>query len=105
MRFAPLQGPTASAIIRRHPELQGIDSLVLVQGGVYDEAVFTRSEAILRVGSYLGSLWALSRLLRVVPLPIRDWAYSFFARHRSSVFGRYDACPVPGQEVRHRFLP
>jgi len=105
MRFAPLEGATAQAVLARHPALQDVDSLVLVEGSGADEEVFIRSEAALRIGRYLGGVWALSSILRWVPRPLRDGAYAFFARHRHRMFRRYDACPAPPPEVRARFLP
>jgi predicted DCC family thiol-disulfide oxidoreductase YuxK len=105
MCFAPLQGETARAILIRHPELRGIDSLVLVVGTGADQAVVVRSEAVLRIGSYLGGVWALAAVLRLVPRPLRDGAYALFARHRHRAFGRYDTCLVPAPGVRERFLP
>ena len=105
MRFALLPGTTATAILGRHPELRGVDSLLLVEGSGADENAFIRSEAALRIGRYLGGAWGLLTVLRVVPGPIRDWGYALFARHRHRVLGRYEECPVPAPEVRSRFLP
>jgi len=106
MRFAPLQGPTAQAILERHPHLRGIDSLVLVEAVSGVEAVSVRSEAARRVAAYLGGGWGvIASALHRVPLPLRDAAYDLFARHRHRLFGRRDACEVPGPEVRARFLP
>ena len=103
--FAPLGGPTATGVLDRHPKLKSIDSLVLVEGEGDQETVAVRSEAIIRLGGYLGGVWAFARTLKVVPAPVRDWFYALFARHRYRVFGRYDVCPLPAPEVRNRFLP
>jgi predicted DCC family thiol-disulfide oxidoreductase YuxK len=105
MRFAPLQGPTATAVFNRHPELEDVDSLVLVEGTGGDETTSTHSDAVLRIGGYLGGIWASSTLLRFVPKPLRDGFYRLIARHRYRVFGRHDVCPTPPPEVRARFLP
>ncbi len=42
--------------------------------------------------------WA--RHLRHVPKGLRDWAYDRVARNRYRLFGRTDACLVPGPELR-----
>lgn len=105
MRFAPLSGSTADAVLRRHPELQGVDSLVLVTRDGGQETAFIRSEALLRIARYLGRGWSLLSVLQVVPRPVRDWAYTLFARHRHRMFGRYEACALPPRTSEWRFLP
>jgi predicted DCC family thiol-disulfide oxidoreductase YuxK len=105
MRFAPLQGSSAKTILARHPELEGVDSLILVEGTGDAETTSIRSEAVLRILAYLGGIWTVSVVLRLVPRPVRDWAYALFARYRYKVFGFYDVCPMPTLEVRERFLP
>ena len=47
---------------------------------------------------------AVARLLQIVPRGLRDWAYRVGARNRYRIFGQYDACPVPSEETRSRFL-
>lgn len=106
MRFAPLQGELAREVVARHPELSQIDSLVLlerdaVSGG---DRISVRSEATLRVATYLGGLWWAAVLLRVVPRSLRDWTYDVFARYRYRLFGRIAACAVPAPEQQGRFL-
>jgi predicted DCC family thiol-disulfide oxidoreductase YuxK len=103
--FAPLQGPTARSVLARHPELRGVDSLVLVERAGDGETVAVRSEAALRLAAYLGGAWAWWAVLRVVPRALRDGAYALVARNRYRVFRRYASCPAPPPEVRQRFLP
>lgn len=100
MRFATLQGELGQQVLAREPSLQGVDSLVLLEG----ERVHVKSEAALRIARYLGGAWTLARVLRIVPRALRDWGYDLFARHRYRLFGRHDSCPIPSPEVRARFL-
>jgi predicted DCC family thiol-disulfide oxidoreductase YuxK len=107
MKFATLQGQFAAQIIQQQPELQAIDSLILVdtsENGAHPQ-VKVRSAAALGVAEYLGGPWKGALLLKLVPRPLRDWAYDLFARNRHRWFGRYDACPLPTPEQRQRFLP
>jgi predicted DCC family thiol-disulfide oxidoreductase YuxK len=106
MRFASLDGGFAAAVLQRHPELAGVDSVVYVEDpGGAGEHVSVRSEAALRVAAYLGGPWrALGAVARVVPAPARDWAYDRFAAVRYRVFGRVDSCAIPPPEVRARFV-
>jgi predicted DCC family thiol-disulfide oxidoreductase YuxK len=108
MRFAPLQGETARAILVHHPALAGSDSLVLVELGQGSQAldqVSGRSDAVLRVAEYLGGPWRAARVLHLVPRFLRDGVYDLFAAWRHRLFGRCGTCPVPEPAVRERFLP
>ena len=110
LRFAPLHGPFAQAVLARHPDLRGGDSLVVVEGvgGVgrrgTEERVLVRSQALLRIAPHLGWHGKVLGVFALLPRAWRDRAYDAFARRRYRWFGRLDACPVPPPEVRARFL-
>ena len=106
LRFATLQGDFAREVTSRHPELAGVDSLVLVEpdAATGQEKVYVRSEGALHVARYLGGAWHLARVVAIVPRFLRDWGYDAFARIRYRVFGRYDSCPIPTPEQRARFI-
>src|SRR5690349_1647549 len=81
MRFAALQSAYGEAVLARRPELQDVDSVVLVERGRGDaERVFIRSDAALRIAAYLGGGWKLLLVFRVVPRAVRDFFYDLFAR-------------------------
>jgi predicted DCC family thiol-disulfide oxidoreductase YuxK len=105
-RFAPLGGSFASRVVAGHRHLEGVDSLILVEPAVdgSGEEVFVRSGALLRGAAHLGGAWRALAVLRVIPRPLRDWAYDLFARHRYRVWGRHETCPLPPAHVRERFL-
>jgi predicted DCC family thiol-disulfide oxidoreductase YuxK len=106
IHFAPLQGEFATSIIARHSSLREVDSLILVeptsQNG--EEQVLVRSEAVLRIAWYMGGLWRVFVIFRVIPRPLGDWLYDVFARSRYRYFGRLDSCSIPPSEVSYRFL-
>jgi predicted DCC family thiol-disulfide oxidoreductase YuxK len=77
----------------------GPDTNAVVHGGV---ACF-RSDAALTVLSHLPG-WQWVRVLRVVPKPLRDAAYSLVARNRYRIFGKYEACFVPDAELKTRVM-
>jgi predicted DCC family thiol-disulfide oxidoreductase YuxK len=106
LRFATLQGEYAREVFARHPEIAGVDSLVLVERDLSSgsERVFVRSAGALRVAEYLGGPWHLARGLAIIPRFIRDAGYDAFARVRYRVFGQYDSCPIPSPEQRARFI-
>lgn len=105
LRFAALESDFARAVIDRHPDLQGIDSIVFVDNpGRPDERVSVRSAAALRVVNYLGGPFRVLLAVRLIPAGLRDRLYDRFAAVRYRLGGRHDSCPLPAPEVRARFL-
>jgi predicted DCC family thiol-disulfide oxidoreductase YuxK len=104
MKFAALQSEYGKSVVARHPELQNVDSLVLVERLNGEEKISTHSTGALRVARYLGGAWKLFLVACVVPRPVRDVFYNLFARYRYRLFGKYESCPIPSPEIRGRFL-
>ena len=104
MRFAALQSDYGRTVVGRHPQLQGVDSVVYVEPAADGERIYVRSDAALKVASYLGGFWKVLLAAKVVPRALRDYFYDLFARNRYRLFGKYDACMLPPPEVRARFL-
>ncbi len=105
MLFAALQSEYGRRLVARHPSLEKVDSVVLLERTKEgEERVFVRSAAALRVAKYLGGAWKLFLLFYLVPAPVRDFFYNLLARYRYRFFGKYDACLLPPPEVRARFL-
>jgi predicted DCC family thiol-disulfide oxidoreductase YuxK len=104
--FAPLQGPTAAEIRRRHPELpDGLDSLVLVDRSAGTERVSWESDAIFQILDQLGGRWRWLALARVLPRRLTDVGYRMIARRRHDISEALGTCPVPSEATRMRFLP
>jgi predicted DCC family thiol-disulfide oxidoreductase YuxK len=99
LRFAPLQGATATQ--RLPPRSSLPDALVLWTPA----GIRVRSDAVLGALEATGGLRVAYRLLRLLPRPLRDWLYDAVARRRTRWFGRWDACRVPTAAERQRFLP
>ncbi|MGO9086057.1 MAG: thiol-disulfide oxidoreductase DCC family protein [Candidatus Sulfotelmatobacter sp.] len=131
-RFASLQSALAAGILARHgADARDLDTVyVVVNYELSDERLLARSDAVVFILKQLAAaaelrsarpglrpgptqatstpgrfLWRLvAFLLQVVPRRLRDWGYGLVARHRYRVFGRYDACPLPSEDTRSRFL-
>jgi predicted DCC family thiol-disulfide oxidoreductase YuxK len=75
------------------------DTNAVVHGGI----VWFKSDAALTV---LGALpgWRWTRMLRVVPKPLRDALYNLVARNRYRIFGKYDECFIPDASLRERVM-
>jgi predicted DCC family thiol-disulfide oxidoreductase YuxK len=59
---------------------------------------------VTRLLQELGGCWRWLALLRLLPLPRRDWGYRMVARNRYRIFGKHESCPIPPAAVRARFL-
>ena len=107
MRFAALQGDYAGTLLKEFPELQAVDSLIVVQTSADDPTrrPLVRSDAVIAIAGYLGGPWrAVGALLRLIPRRVRDWGYDAFATRRFRFFGRRESCRLPSPEQRARFL-
>lgn len=106
LRFAALQSDYGQRVVARHPSLKDVDSVVFVEPSTHgdEERVHVRSDAALKVVSYLGGPWKLFLVARLLPRRLRDFLYDSFARNRYKLFGKYDSCLLPAPEVRSRFL-
>jgi predicted DCC family thiol-disulfide oxidoreductase YuxK len=107
LRFASLQSPTGTAVRARHPELEGVDSVIWYEPGGTDgnDVVLVRSRAVLRTLRYLGGIWsALAAIGAIIPRAIRDRIYDFVARHRHRLVRGGDVCVLPTPDQRQRFL-
>lgn len=104
LRFAAVQSDYGLAVVERHPELRGVDSVIYVERAQGGERVHVRTDAALKVAAYLGGAWKLFLVGRLVPRRLRDYFYDLFARNRYRFFGKYDTCMLPPPEVRTRFL-
>lgn len=106
LHYAPLQGPTATAVRGRHPEIPAsLDSIVFVTQGPQGEQVSWHSGAILDIAAGLPAPWRWARWLRWIPAPLRDIAYRAFAAARYRVFGKLESCRIPTPDQATRFLP
>lgn len=99
--FAPIQGETARELlppIGEDPEQWSM--VYLDERGLHDQ-----SDASLEVYRRLGGPWSVLGWLRFVPRVVRNPFYRAIARNRYRVFGKGDACRVPTEAERTRFLP
>jgi predicted DCC family thiol-disulfide oxidoreductase YuxK len=101
LRFTPLQSQAGARLMREF----GFDpaeakTFVLIADG----RPYVKSDAAIRLSRYLAGAWKMLAVIKVVPRPMRDWAYDVVARNRYRWFGRFDACMVPTPELRARFL-
>src|SRR5688500_8948797 len=70
LKFAPLQGETASRRTDLPAELRSV--VFVAQPDTPREQLYFRSEAALRLLDHVGGRWRVVSWLRVIPRPVRD---------------------------------
>jgi predicted DCC family thiol-disulfide oxidoreductase YuxK len=98
--FAPLQGPTAEAMLDKQT-VASMSSVVLAVGS----RRWARFRAVRQILWRLRQPWPLvAGFLWIVPPAVGDLAYGLVAKRRYRLFGRRQTCRVPTAEERQRFL-
>lgn len=101
LQFAAVQSNTGSRMLHELGfDPANAETFVLIEDG----KAYLRSTAALRVARHLRWPWRALVVLRIIPRPLRDWAYRLVATHRYRWFGRKDSCMIPTPEVRRRFV-
>ena len=99
--LAPLQSNIGKALAAEHGiDADALSSMVLIESG----RAYVRSTASLRICRRLAGPAKLLWPLIVIPRPIRDAVYSLIAWHRYRWFGKRQACRLPTEQERARFL-
>jgi len=100
-RFAPLQSAIGQKLLaEQHLSTTDLTSVVLIQNNKH----YLKSKAALMVLKELGGVWKLFTVFLLVPRPIRDFLYDIVAKNRYRWFGKMDACILPNEEEKGRFL-
>lgn len=97
--FTPAQGPIGQALYRHYGLAIDDTYLFLAEGRAYG-----LSEGYFQVARVLGGIWQIAVVLRLVPRPLRDWAYRLVARNRYRWFGQAESCALLTPEQRTRLL-
>lgn len=98
--FASLQSKVADELLAKHGMNTSLDSIVLLENDQY----YSESTAVLRICKKLTGLWKLLYVFIIIPKPVRDFFYRWFAKNRYRFFGKSETCMLPTPEVRERFL-
>lgn len=99
LRFAPLQGQTASQRLPKS-DTEGLGSLVVSK----NQSIFRESDAVIQILLELGWMKILGYGLRVIPSFLRQAAYRFVAKHRYKIWGKKETCRIPTPEERAHFV-
>lgn len=103
IRFVAIKSGEGREIAARH----GIDpenpaTFLFIE----NEVTLEKSNGVLALLKHVGGPARILSLARVLPRPIRDFAYDLIARNRYRLFGTTNFCRAPdGAELRRFVLP
>ncbi|MDF2684118.1 MAG: hypothetical protein K0R47_5308 [Brevibacillus sp.] len=101
IHFASLQSEKGQELLSAYQYEGSLQSVVLIEDG----ELYTKSDAVLRVGRKLSGAWpALSLIGMVLPRGLRDVVYNWIARNRYQWLGQSEQCMLPTPDIRSRFL-
>jgi len=99
-RFTPIQSPYGTRLAQAFGiDPNDPDTNAVIHGGV----AYFKSDGALTVLSHLPR-WRWTRALLFIPRPLRDTVYNLIARNRYRIFGKFDACFVPEEDMRARVV-
>ena len=100
-RFAAMQSPAGQALLARHGLTElSTETMVLIDG----TTIHLRSDAAIEIARRLPGGWSRLAWFAYLPKGLRDAGYRLLARNRFRWFGRKQACLLPSEETRRRFL-
>lgn len=100
--FAAIQSKKGKEIIDYlEIDIVKIDAIILYEPGVsYD----VKSTAALKIMNDFGQFWQLTKLFWVFPKGLRNQVYDFIAKNRYKWFGKKEACMIPTNDLKSKFL-
>ncbi|MBM7647729.1 putative DCC family thiol-disulfide oxidoreductase YuxK [Bacillus ectoiniformans] len=99
-KFGSLQSEKGQKLLHQYNVKRDLDSVVLIK----NDQVFMKSSAALEIGKHLKGGYRILSVLKVIPAPIRDAVYDWFAKHRYQWFGKSESCMMPSPEFKKRFI-
>jgi predicted DCC family thiol-disulfide oxidoreductase YuxK len=99
-RFVPKNSPAGLRLLTQAGLDPALQSMILLEPG----KAWIKSDAALRIASFLQPPWNLLAILRCVPRVVRDLGYSIIARLRHHLAPR-PSCSLADMPCPDRFLP
>ena len=100
-RFAPLQSDYGQKRLKDfNLPADKLSTLILIS----DNAFYTKTTAALKIAKELSFPYNLSFVFIIVPPFIRNVLYDIIARNRYKWFGKKDACRIPNEVERSKFI-
>ncbi|WP_310991912.1 thiol-disulfide oxidoreductase DCC family protein [Aequorivita marina] len=100
-KFAALQSEVGRELASKFKlDTSKMDSIILIDGDKH----YKKSSAALHIAKHLGGTYPLLFGFMIIPKFIRNAVYDYIAKNRYKWFGKKDACMIPTEELKGRFL-
>ncbi len=100
-QFAPNQSDAAKKLILQFGfNADALNSVILIEG----EHIFTKTDAVIKIAGNLSGWPFMFKWLKLIPTPIRNFAYDLVAKNRYRLFGKRASCMIPDKSIQDRFL-
>lgn len=101
-RYAAIQSETGKKLLNeRNIDTNEVDSIILIEPNI---AYYTKSTAALEIGKDLKGLNTISTILLWLPESFRNIVYDFIAANRYKWYGKKEACMIPTEELKSKFI-
>ncbi len=105
-QFASLQSEFATELLKHYNiNPKALNTFYIVAN--YDlptQRVLSKSDAAVFLLSNLDDPWSLLSMIKYFPESLRNWGYDLVAKNRYQIFGKKDACQLPSESTKHRFI-
>ncbi|NNC70229.1 MAG: thiol-disulfide oxidoreductase DCC family protein [Flavobacteriaceae bacterium] len=99
--FSSLQSDAGQRILlQNNRENLDLETILLIEG----DRIYDKSTAILKIMRKLSGGYPLLYAFMIVPKFIRDFVYMKVAKNRYKWFGKMDACMIPTEDLKMKFL-
>lgn len=100
-RFASLQSDFAIQLLKQYPNQKtDINSVVVIDDG----KIFTEAAAIFQMAKHLSWFHRLLLAAQIFPASFNNKIYRYVAHRRYGWFGKYNACTIPSEKQKHKFI-
>jgi len=98
--FAAQQTTAGEKIIRQYNLIDEGNSVILIKEGV----TYYKSDAIIEIAKKLNGWPRILKYGSIFPKFLRDGIYNLIAKNRYYLFGKKEACPIPSEDDRKRYI-
>ena len=99
--FASLQSESGRKLMNHFGlDSENLKTIILIE----QEKYYIKTTAALKISKELRGTWKLFYVFIIVPPFIRNIFYTILSKYRYRWFGKRNACRVPSQEEKEKFL-
>ena len=98
--FAAQQTTAGEKIIRQFNLIDKGNSVIFIKEGI----IYYKSDAIIEIAKQINGWPQILKYGFLIPKFLRDGIYNLIAKNRYFLFGKQEACPIPSEDHRKRYI-